>query len=135
VGDRRNTRRMSKVEKILRLRKRANTLKNIHCQERLPCASSILEMQIGEGKQERPAMPFRDSSVPARMTLNKSSTAINRPAVVEREREKERERERERERAVRMPQRATVTNHPNAQTSLIGQLWRINHSRYSKELS
>jgi hypothetical protein len=28
-----------------------------------------------------------------------------------------------------------VTNHPNAQTSLIGQLWRINYGRYSKELS
>lgn len=42
VGDRRNMRRMSKVEKILRLRKRANTLKNIHHQERVQSGGNLI---------------------------------------------------------------------------------------------
>jgi hypothetical protein len=62
VGDRRNLRKMSKVEKILRLRKRANTLKNIHCQERMQYPGNVFEIKIGDPeavRAERSPLPFK----------------------------------------------------------------------------
>lgn len=72
-------RRLSKVEKILRLRKRVNTLKNILAQERqLP--GQMVELKVGDPEPIRvdrtPQPPSRPD--PARLKFNKSSTAINR---------------------------------------------------------
>lgn len=99
----------------MRLRKRHNTFKNLNPHEKAQTCTKV-ELKIGEPELRT------DSSQkfePSRLKSNKSCTTVNR---LDPERKKR-------------PSRAIIGTHPNAQTSLIGQLWRMNYGRYSKELS
>lgn len=75
-------RRMSQIEKVMRMRKRANTLKNIICRENSFNNPVIHDLKIGEPSLN-PILLLEKSNLPnkckiIKLKLNKSVSGLSR---------------------------------------------------------